>query len=160
MFYAGVEAVNFVKQYKQFLANDGIALYSSGDLTEGSVLEAQGAAAEGLETSLHYSDQIDSPRNKEFVQAYSAAYGGASPTSYSVQAYDAAAVLDKALAAADGTSGEAIGKALGTVSQVDSPRGTWKFTANHDPDQAYYLRKVVQKDGKYVNSVIGTLTAS
>ncbi|OYO01658.1 amino acid ABC transporter substrate-binding protein [Enemella evansiae] len=160
VFYAGAEAVNFVKQYKQFLANDGIALYSSGDLTEGSVLDAQGAAADGLETSLHYSDQIDTPRNKEFVQAYKDAYGGASPTSYSVQAYDAAAVLDKALAVADGTSGEAIGKALGQVGDIDSPRGTWKFNANHDPDQTYYLRKVVMKDGKYVNSVTGSVKLS
>ncbi|NNG18112.1 ABC transporter substrate-binding protein [Naumannella sp. ID2617S] len=160
VFYAGAEAVNFVKQYKQFMGNDGIKLISTGDLTEGSVLEAQGAAADGLETSLHYSDQIDTPKNKEFVKAYGEAYGGAVPTSYSVQAYDSAAALDKALAKAEGTSGEAIGKALGGIGEIDSPRGSWKFDSKHDPDQTYYLRKVVMKDGKYVNSVTGSVKLS
>ncbi|OYO10022.1 amino acid ABC transporter substrate-binding protein [Enemella evansiae] len=160
VFYAGAEAVNFVKQYKQFLAGDGIQLLSFGDLTEGTALEAEGAAADGLKTVLHYSDQLDNPANQAFVKAYADAYGGATPTAFSVQAYDAAAVLDKALAAADGTSGEAIGKALGTVSQVDSPRGTWKFTANHDPDQTFYERQVVTRNGKFVNTVLGTVSAS
>src|SRR4029453_18710795 len=44
-FYAGAEAVAFVKQYQQFGLADRIPLYCSGFVTEGGVLKAQGGAA-------------------------------------------------------------------------------------------------------------------
>lgn len=159
VFYAGAEAVQFVKQYKQFLGDAGIQLYGSGFLTEGSVLDAQGDSADGVKTVLHYSDQIDTPANKEFVEAYTKKYNAA-PTVYSVQMYDAAAALDKALGSANGTNGEAIAAALKNVGQIDSPRGAWKFSANHDPDQPYVLREVKVVDGKRVNAVVAELKAS
>ena len=62
-FYAGAEAVAFVKQYQQFGLASKIPLYCSGFATEGGVLKAQGDAALGIKTSLHYSDQIDNPTN-------------------------------------------------------------------------------------------------
>ncbi|MDQ1620612.1 MAG: branched-chain amino acid transport system substrate-binding protein [Actinomycetota bacterium] len=156
-FYAGAEAVAFVKQYDQFGLSDKMPLYGSGFLTEGGVLAAQGGAAIGIKTSLHYSNQLDNPENAAFVKAYQAAYD-ASPTVYSVQAYDAAAALDKALKAADDESGAAIAKALGTVGEIASPRGPWRFGANHDPEQTYYLREVKEQNGAVVNAVIGELT--
>lgn len=156
VFYAGSEAVAFVQQFKQFLGNTDIQLYGSGFLTEGSVLEAQGEAADGVKTTLHYSDQIDTPENKEFVQAYTEAYDMA-PTVYAVQAYDAAQVLDKAIEGADGVTGEAIGAAIGKVDQIESPRGTWSFNEAHDPQQPYYLREVQVVDGKRVNAVVEEL---
>ncbi len=158
VFYAGAEAVQFVQQYKQFLGDADIQLYGSGFLTEGSVLDAQGEAADGVKTVLHYSDQIDTPANKKFVEDYTAKWNMA-PTVYSVQMYDAAAVLDKALESADGTNGEAIAAALKNVGDIDSPRGTWKFNENHDPDQPYVLREVQMVDGKRVNAVVAELTA-
>lgn len=158
VFYAGAEAVAFVQQYKQFLGNDDIQLYGSGFLTEGSVLDAQGAAADGVKTVLHYSDQIDSPENKKFVEEYTAKWNMA-PTVYSVQMYDAAAALDKAIESADGTDGKALAAALKGVGDIDSPRGTWRFNANHDPDQPYWLREVREADGKRVNAVVSELKA-
>ena len=47
VFYAGAEAVSFVKQYKEFGLSESVPLYGSGFLTEGGVLTAQGAAADG-----------------------------------------------------------------------------------------------------------------
>ncbi|WP_432559831.1 ABC transporter substrate-binding protein [Granulicoccus sp. GXG6511] len=158
VFYAGAEAVAFVQQFKQFLGNEDIQLYGSGFLTEGSVLDAQGEAADGVKTVLHYSDQIDSPRNKEFVENYTAKWNMA-PTVYSVQTYDAAAVLDKALESADGVDGKSIAAALKNVGDIDSPRGTWRFNESHDPDQPYWLREVQEVDGKRVNAVVTELTA-
>lgn len=157
VFYAGGEAVNFVKQYNAFGLHDKIQLYGAGFLTEGGVLAAQGDAAEGVRTSLHYSNLLDTPENKEFVEAYTAAYDGEQPTVYSVQAYDAAAVLDKALAEADGTSGEDIAKALDGVGEIDSPRGTWSFDENHNPDQPYFLREVQAVEGGFGNAVLNQL---
>lgn len=155
-FYSGAEAVGFVTQYEQFGLTPDIPLYATGFLTEGAVLKAQGKAALGTQTSLHYSDQIDTPKNKEFVAAYQAAYKEP-PTVFAVQAYDAAAVLDKAIAKAAAPTGEAIAKALGEVGPIDSPRGQWSFDADHDPAQPYYLRKVEERSGAFVNVVVKPL---
>ncbi|WP_406197912.1 ABC transporter substrate-binding protein [Streptomyces europaeiscabiei] len=155
-FYAGAEAVNFVKQYKQFGLAGKTALYGTGFLTEGGALAAQGTAAIGVKTSLHYSTELDTSVNKEFVAAYRAEAGKA-PTVYAVQGYDTAAVLDKALAEASGDSGDALVKALGKVGSIDSPRGAWTFGADHNPEQTYYLREVRADGDTAVNAVVGEL---
>lgn len=152
VFYAGSEAVQFVQQFEQFLGGEDIQLYGSGFLTEGTVLEAQGASATGVKTVLHYSDQIDTPENQEFVKAYEEAYD-ASPTVYSVQAYDAARVLDMAIENAGSTSGAEIAEGIKAIEEIDSPRGAWSFNDAHDPDQSYFLRTVEDSDGQLVNAV-------
>jgi branched-chain amino acid transport system substrate-binding protein len=156
-FYAGAEAVTFVKQYQQFGLASKIPLYCSGFVTEGGVLAAQGDAALGIRTSLHYSDQIDNPTNQKFVADYSARYGAA-PTVYAVQAYDAAAVLDQALA--KGTTGDAVVEGLKGVGEIDSPRGPWRFNDGHGPDQTYYLRETRRQGGRIVNAVVQPLAGS
>lgn len=153
-FYAGSEAVTFVKQYNELGMSTDLPLYGSGFLTEGGVLAAQGKSAVGIMTSLNYSNQLDTATNKTFVDDYTKAYGSA-PTVYSVTAYDAAAVLDKALT--QGVGGDQIVAGLKAIGTIDSPRGQWKFSEKHGAAQAYYLRKVVEKDGQLVNSVIGDL---
>lgn len=153
-FFAGSEAVTFVKQFNEMGLSDSIQLYGSGFLTEGGVLKAQGKAAEGVQTSLHYSDQLDNPTNTAFVKAYKDAYQGA-PTTYSVQAYDAAAVLDKALT--KGAEGPKLLEGLKSVGEIDSPRGPWSFDEKHGVKQTYYLREVTAKDGGFVNAIKGPL---
>ncbi|MCT9078711.1 ABC transporter substrate-binding protein [Streptomyces fulvoviolaceus] len=155
-FYAGAEAVSFVKQYKQFGLAGRTPLYGTGFLTEGGVLAAQGTAAVGVKTSLHYSTQLDSARNKEFVDAYTEK-AGKSPTVYAVQGYDTAGVLDTALAEASGDSGKALVEALRGIGSINSPRGTWKFDADHNAEQTYYLREVRAEAGTAVNTVLGEL---
>ncbi|HEU5469228.1 MAG TPA: ABC transporter substrate-binding protein [Actinophytocola sp.] len=155
-FFAGAEAVAFVKQYAQFGLAGTIPLYGSGFLTEGGVLTAQGDTALGVQTSLHYTSELDNPANKEFVEAYRGKYNEA-PTVYSVQTWDAAAVLNKALGSAGGLDGDSVSKALGGVGPVeDSPRGTWSFSGQ-TPKQKFYLRKVDGRDGGYVNTVVADL---
>lgn len=156
-FYAGAEAVNFVKQYATFGLAGTLPLYGTGFLTEGGVLKAQGGAAVGTKTSLHYSDSIDSERNKKFVQAYQAAYKEL-PTVYAVQAYDAAAALDAAIKGAKSVDGPGIGAALAGIGEIDSPRGAWRFDDKHDPDQPYYLREVKATNGGFGNVVVRELT--
>ena len=156
VFYAGAEAVNFVKQYDAFGLGDSIQLYGAGFLTEGGALDAQGKSALGVRTSLHYSNLLDSERNAQFVEAYEAAYNEP-PTVYAVQAYDAAAVLDQAIESAESTDGAGLAEALEGVGEIDSPRGTWSFDENHNPDQPYYQREVQEVDGVLGNAVLGEL---
>jgi branched-chain amino acid transport system substrate-binding protein len=155
-FFAGAEAVAFVKQYAQFGLAGTIPLYGSGFLTEGGVLKAQGDAALGVQTSLHYTSELDNQANKDFVAAYQAKYNEA-PTVYAVQTWDAAAVLNRALKSSGGLDGDSVSKALGSVGAIeDSPRGTWSFDSQ-TPKQKFYLRKVDKSDAGYRNSVVAEL---
>ncbi|MDN5858676.1 MAG: ABC transporter substrate-binding protein [Pseudonocardia sp.] len=152
-FFSGADAIKFVTQYAQFGLAGSIPLYGSGFLTEGSVLEQQGPAALGVQTTLHYSDQLDNPQNKAFVEAYKKAAGGASPSCFSVQAYDAANVLNRAMRTATGVDGDALSKAMGGIGTVeDSPRGPWTFDGQ-SPRQHIYLRTVAEKGGILVNAI-------
>jgi branched-chain amino acid transport system substrate-binding protein len=155
-FFSGGEAVAFVKQYAQFGLSGQIPLYASGFLTEGSVLDAQADAALGIQSTLHYSTELDIPANREFLEAHRAKYG-ATPTVFTVQTWDAAAVLHRALAATSGLDGDSMAAALGKVGSIDdSPRGPWSFESQ-SPRQKFYLRKVEKRDGGYVNAVVADL---
>jgi branched-chain amino acid transport system substrate-binding protein len=153
-FFAGAEAIAFVKQYKEFGLAATIPLYATGYLTEGAVLRGEGNAALGIQTGLQYSSELDTPTNHAFVSAYTAKYHN-SPTVFSVAAYDAAQVLDRALANA--TTGPQIVAALARLGDIDSPRGTWRLSPTHNPTQRYYLREVRQQNGALVNAVLQTL---
>jgi branched-chain amino acid transport system substrate-binding protein len=155
-FFSGAEAITFVRQYAQFGLAKTIPLYGSGFLTEGNVLLQQADAALGVQTTLHYTDQLDNPANKDFVARYSAKYGE-SPSCFSVQAWDAANVLNRALRSAAAVDGDAISAALGAVGTIDdSPRGPWTFEGQ-TPRQTIYLRRVDRVGGKLVNGVVENL---
>src|SRR5690606_36578809 len=109
-FYAGSAAVAFVKQYHEFGLSEEIPLYTAGFLTEGGVLAAQGEAALGIKNSLNYSSDLDNPANRAFAAAYQSAYN-LLPTTFAMATYDAAAVLDKAIAAAS-AKGEVTGETI------------------------------------------------
>lgn len=155
-FYAGTAAVDFVKQYQQ--ADLEIPLYGAGFLTEGAVLGAQQAAADGVYTVMNYAPNLDNPANRSFAPAYQDRYGTA-PNIYAVTGWDAALLLDKAIAAAgDDLSGEGVNKAIAALGTVDSPRGEWRFGTRHSPNQAYYLRQVRDDGRTRANVVTQTLT--
>ena len=152
-FYAGGDAVKFVKEYRQFGLADKYPLYAPGWLVEGGVLAAQGESAVGILNTNNYSTDLDNELNRKFVSEYTKAVGS-EPTSFSVQAYDAAAVLDKAIkAAGDNVTSEALEKAITDLGEIESPRGTWRFGENRSPVQTWYLRKV-EKDGDTVRNVV------
>ncbi|MEV5766089.1 ABC transporter substrate-binding protein [Micromonospora sp. NPDC052213] len=153
-FYAGAAAVAFVKQYAQSDLAD-VPLYAAGFLTEGSVLTAQGPAATGIRNVLNYSPTLGNQANQEFVAAWSAAGHPGQPTTFAMASYDAAAVLDRALAAVDGeVTGEKLNAAIGQVGRVVSPRGDWQFhPSEHRPVQRWYLREV-KTDGPVLSNVL------
>jgi len=152
-FFAGGGAVKFVKDYAAAGLKNAIPLYAAGFLTDGT-LEAQGADAEGLLTTLHYGDGLDNPKDKAFRAAYAKAYG-MQPDVYAVQGYDAAQMLAIGLNAAKGDVSKKAEIAKAIVSaKIDSPRGAFTIGASHNPVQDIYLRQVIGKD----NKVIGVAT--
>jgi branched-chain amino acid transport system substrate-binding protein len=155
-YYVGAEAISFVQQYAQSDARD-LPLFGAGSLTEGAVLAAQGRAALGIRTVLNYAPDLDNPANRRFVDAWRAKHHRL-PTAYAMASWDAAHVLDKAIAAA-GTNPSAsmIDAAIATVGLIDSPRGEWQFSDRHSPVQKWYLRQV-RDDGRAMsNSLIQDL---
>lgn len=153
-FFAGGGAVKFVKDYAAAGLKDKIPLYGAGFLTDGT-LEAQGAAAEGLMTTLHYADALNTPRDNAFRLAYAKTYK-LQPDVYAMQGYDAAQMLGIGLAAVRGdVSKKAEFAAALRKARIDSPRGAFTLSASHNPVQDIYLREV--KDGK--NAVVEVVSA-
>ena len=118
------------------------------------MLEAVGDAAEGIETTLHYGDGIDTPRNKAFRLNYAKAYK-LQPDVYAVQGYDAGLLL---IAGLNAVKGDVAKKkeiiAAMEKAQIDSPRGHWTMSSAHNPVQDMYLRKVVGKENKVMGVAI------
>ena len=119
-FYAGGEAISFVKQYDSFGLKADLPLYGAGFLTSPLYVGAEGPAAEGVIAALHYVPTIDNSANAAFVQAFTAKTGHA-PSEYAVHGYDAAHALVQAVAAG-ATDRAAIAAALPRTA-FDGPRG-------------------------------------
>lgn len=149
-FFAGGGAVKFVKDYAAAGLQGNIPLYSSGFLTEG-LLEAEGPAADGIRTTLHYADLLDTPRNHAFRTAYEAATGAPADV-YSVQGYDTGQLLRIGVEAVAGDLGrrDDLFGAM-AAARLDSPRGTFTLSAAHNPVQDYYLLEA--RSGR--NEVLG-----
>ena len=141
VFFAGAGAAKFVKDYADAGLKGKVALYGSGFLTEG-VLGAQGAAAEGVKTTLHYADALDNPANKKFRDAFKKATGRNADV-YAVAGYDTVNALAQALDKVKGDTGaqKEVIAALEAV-RLDSPRGAFRFSKAHNPIQDIYLRQV------------------
>jgi branched-chain amino acid transport system substrate-binding protein len=155
-FYAGAPAVAFVKQYRQFVKT--LPLYGPGFLTEGAALDAEGEAADGIYTVMPYAPSLANLTNTAFAAAMTSTHH-VTPNLYHVTSYDAAAVLDLAIAAAgpDPTP-ESINSAIAGLPDIASPRGAWRFDyTHHIPIQQWYLRQVTAEAGTRSNTVIREL---
>jgi len=140
-FFAGGGAVKFVKDYDAAGLRRTIPLVGSGFLTDGT-LEAQGASAQGLITTLHYGDNIETPRNNAFRNKYAVTYK-LNPDVYAMQGYDAAQMLAAGLNAVNGDDKKRDQLiAAMRKTQIDSPRGKFTLSAQHNPTQDFYVREV------------------
>jgi branched-chain amino acid transport system substrate-binding protein len=158
-FFAGGGAAKFIKDYAAAGLKDKIPLYGSGFLTEG-VLEAAGPAADGIITTMHYSDSLDTPRNKAFRLAYAKAYK-AQPDVYAVQGYDTGLLLVQGANAVKGDLGnKAALYAAMENARIDSPRGAWTMSKSHNPVQDIYTRRVENKENKVIGIAAKALADS
>ncbi len=148
-FFAGGGAPKFMRDFAAAGLNKNIQLYGSGFLTEG-VLQAAGDAAEGVITTLHYSDSLDTPRNKKFRLDYAKTFK-LQPDVYAVQGYDTALLL---MQGANAVKGDLSNKrALYAAMQgatIDSPRGKWTMSKSNNPIQDMYLRRVEKGENKVI----------
>ncbi|MBM4298766.1 MAG: ABC transporter permease, partial [Deltaproteobacteria bacterium] len=150
VFFAGGGAAKFIKDYTAAGLRRSIPLYGSGFLTDG-ILDAILDSAQGIETTLHYADGLNTKRDKEFRAAYTKAFS-TEPDVYAVQGYDAGLLLAGGLEAVKGNIGnrkELI--AAMEKAKIDSPRGAWTMSKAHNPIQDIYLRKVAGRENRFVS---------
>jgi branched-chain amino acid transport system substrate-binding protein len=154
-FYAGGEAVSFVKQYESFGLSEALPLYGSGFLTSTLYVDAQGTAADGVITALHYVPTIDNPENRAFVDAFKARTGRL-PSEYAVHGYDAGRALVEAVkSGAEGR--EALAAALRKVG-FDGPRGATSVDpATGNIVQTVYVYRTVVGDAGATQQVLSAL---
>lgn len=149
----GAGTVAFMKGFaERGLAQSGIKLISTGDLTDEDILDALGDSSLGLVTSFHYAADHKSPENQAYVAAYAKAYPKDRPNFMSVGGYDGmrliADVLKKTGGSADAEKFVAAAKGMKWVS----PRGPVMIDpATRDIVQTIYIRKVERVDGKLQN---------
>jgi branched-chain amino acid transport system substrate-binding protein len=158
-FFAGGGAAKFMRDYAAAGLKGKIPLYGSGFLTEG-VIEASGGAAEGVFSTLHYSDSLDTPRNNKFRLEYAKTFK-MQPDVYAVQGYDTALLLIQGANAVKGDFSKKADmiKAMEGAT-IDSPRGKWTMSKAHNPVQDIYLRQVVGKDNKVLGVAAKALADS
>ncbi|MFT6451720.1 MAG: branched-chain amino acid transport system substrate-binding protein [Halocynthiibacter sp.] len=157
VFYAGGEAISFVKQYDSFGLKVELPLYGAGFLTSPLYVNAEGPAAEGVITALHYVPTIDSPANAAFVEAFKAKTDRV-PSEFAVQGYDAARALIEATKAG-ATDRASLANALRLVS-FEGPRGKLSIDpATNNIVQPVYVYETVAGENGLTQKVLAQLPA-
>ena len=151
---AGEQGIAFMKSYKERgLADAGIKLIATGDITDDGVLDAMGDPTLGLVTSFHYSASHNSPENTAFKKAYAEANGTTlRPNFMAAAGYDGMAAIYEALRKTNGsTDGDKIMAALKGM-KLASPRGAIMIDPEtRDVVQTVYIRKVEKTGGGLYN---------
>ena len=126
-FFAGGQAIQFVKQYHEFGLNKTIQLSGAGWLTSPLYVDVQGEAAAGILGILNYVPGIESEENAAFQVAYREAYGRTA-SEFAVQGYDTARLIVEALRMRGGDTEDraALVSAMHGVS-FTGPRGTLRI---------------------------------
>jgi branched-chain amino acid transport system substrate-binding protein len=151
---SSAETIAFVKGFNERgLAQAGIRLIATGDLTEETVLDAMGDTALGTITSYHYSQAHKSPENDAFNALYSDTFPQDRPNLYSVAGYDGMRLIAEVLKKTGGDTdgGKFIEAAKGM--SWNSPRGKISIDpATRDIVQTVYIRRV-EKVGNVLQNV-------
>lgn len=156
---AGEQGVAFMKGFaERGLAQDGIKVIGTGDLTDDGVIDSMGDPVLGVITAFHYSAAHDSPENRAFLKAYAAVAGDKRPNFMAVAGYDGMAAICDAVAKTNGdTDGDKIMAVLKGWKH-ESPRGPIEIDPQtRDIDQNVYIRKVERRDGHLYNIEFDTI---
>jgi branched-chain amino acid transport system substrate-binding protein len=154
-FHPGGLGINFAKQYAASGLGETIPMILPVFSMDNRMLKATGDSAEGLYTVALWSQNLDVPENKAFVEAFQKEYGRM-PTHYAATAYDSANLIGSALKAVDGdmSKTDAFRDAL-QKADFKAVRGNFKFDTNHHPIQDYYLMKLERdENGELTPNVV------
>ena len=154
-FLPGGMGINFVKQYAQAGLMADAPLFGPAFSFDEGILKAVGDAALGTLNTSQYTHDLDNPANQAFANAFMEAYGR-KPSLYASQGYDAALLIDSAVAKVGGdlSDADAFREAL-RAADFASPRGAFRFGPNQHPIQDIYVREVVRDGEGVTNRTLG-----
>ncbi|MDG5468521.1 ABC transporter substrate-binding protein [Deltaproteobacteria bacterium IMCC39524] len=154
-FLPGGMGINFIKQYSQAGLNKTTPVFGPAFSFDERLLGAVGAAALGVKNGSQWTHDLDNPANKQFVEAFRAAYDR-TPTLYASQGYEAARLIGSALKSVGGdvTKFDQLRTAV-RKADFESVRGQFAFTSNQHPVQNLYIREVVEDgEGGFTNQTL------
>jgi branched-chain amino acid transport system substrate-binding protein len=139
------EGALIVKQARQL----GITVpIFGGDSWEAQdLINLGGEAMEGAYLCSHYSPEDPSPRVQEFVAAYRARYGGATPDSNASLGYDSVLVLADAIRRAGTTEHKALRDAIASTKDFEAVTGRITIDAHRDASKNAVIIQV--RDGRF-----------
>jgi branched-chain amino acid transport system substrate-binding protein len=151
---------NYLVPFIQGIPEGRASIYAPGTVSEGATVDQlnalfrQSDKQDGLYTAMQYSADLNNAANRTFSSLFQTRFQR-SPTAYAVSSYDAASVLDSALALIEGeaVTSQRLNLEIANVGQIVSPRGNWQFTQARAPQQKWYLRQV-RKDGPVLANVL------
>ncbi|QIM48622.1 ABC transporter substrate-binding protein [Pusillimonas sp. DMV24BSW_D] len=155
-FYPGGLGVAFAKQYSQAGLMDQYPLLTTF-VVDALSLPAIGDTALGIISGGFWAPDFESAQSQAFVKAFEEEYGRI-PSNYAAQSYDAALLLDSAIAKVGGNVKDkaALMKAL-KEADFESVRGDFAFNNNNFPVQGMHVMEVVRDDKDRLNlKTIGT----
>lgn len=159
---AGTASIRFADAYKAFGLKGKIPLIGGGTLTDYSALRSMDPASIlDTITVLQYADGIDTPANRQFVDAYHAATGKF-PSYYAESAYATYKLIYSVLKKRGGNLSDraAVVNDLKTTA-FQAPRGPVSINPQtNSPVQNIYIRKVEMVNGAMRNVVIDTIKSS
>lgn len=151
---AGEQGIAFMKGFQERgLAQAGIKVIATGDITDDHVIDAMGDAALGMITTFHYSAAHDSPENATFLKAFAeVAADKGRPNFMAVGAYDGMAGIYEVVKKLGGKiDGDKVMEAFKGM-KLASPRGIIAIdAATRDVVQTVYVRKVEKRGNSYYN---------
>ncbi|HLC42705.1 MAG TPA: ABC transporter substrate-binding protein [Methylomirabilota bacterium] len=159
--FAGADAIRFVKQYKEFGLADRFPLIGYNVLADDVILPAIGDTAIGIVSVGIYTATIDTPENKAFVQEFEQRHKGW-PTRYAESGYASAQLI---VAAAESLKGNLDDKAKvrdalkRSVTQITPPRGRFEFDQYNQAVLPFYVMKVERQGGRLVNAILDKIPA-
>lgn len=153
VFMPGGMGITLVRQFNQSGMAESLPFLSVWTVDE-TTLPATQEAAKGLYSASQWAPDLDVDANREFVSAFEAAYGY-TPSAFASQAYDAALLIDSAVAAVEGDldDKDALRQAL-RAADFTSTRGNFRYNSNHFPIQDFYLVQAAPRpDGSYATTI-------
>lgn len=155
-FYPGGMGVNYIRQLSQAGLLHKLPNFSVFTV-DGTTMPALADTAVGTVSGAMWDAALDNPANRKFVAAFEKKYER-TPSLYAAAAYDAAQLLNVAIAKVNGNTDDKKAFAAAVKSaghEFSSVRGPFRFNNNNLPIQNYYAFEVVKENGKPVVKQIG-----
>jgi branched-chain amino acid transport system substrate-binding protein len=157
--FAGADAIRFVKQYREYGLSERLPLTGHAVLTDDTIMPAIGDAALGIVTVGSYTAALDNPENKAFVREYEQAHR-TWPSRYGEAGWLSAALITTALDGLKGDAGDRakVREALRTaLPRLKTPRGPLDFDQYRQVITPIFVTRTEKQGGRIVNAVIDRL---